>query len=162
MLATNVLATSNDRQDFAPFIDQLCHAHGKPQTLLADAGYAAQAIVESLQQLNIEPLIAVTRHSEPRAYDFRPPREPDKSPPAIKAPWRKQMMAKPRTDAANKQYRKRKCTVEPVFGVIKSIPGFTRFQPRGIEKVKMEWMLAALACNRKRLNAIGPTAITAA
>ena len=41
VLATNVLATSNDRQDFAPFIDQLCHAHGKPQTLLADAGYAA-------------------------------------------------------------------------------------------------------------------------
>ena len=72
------------------------------------------------------------------------------------------MMAKPRTDAANKQYRKRKCTVEPVFGIIKSIPGFTRFQPRGIEKVKMEWTLVALACNCKRLNAIRPTAITAA
>ena len=72
------------------------------------------------------------------------------------------MMAKPRTDAANKQYRKRKCTVEPVSGIVKSIFGFTRFQPRGIEKVKMEWILVALAYNRERLNAIGPIAITAA
>ena len=85
VLATNVLATSNDRQDFDAFIDQLCHAHGKPQTLLADAGYGAKAIVEGLQRRNIEPLIAVTRQSEPRPYDFRPPRKSDTPPPAITA-----------------------------------------------------------------------------
>ena len=73
VLASDVLATSNDSQDFAPFIDQLFHAHGKPQTLLADAGYGSKAIVEGLQRRGIEPPIAVTRHSEPRAYDFRPP-----------------------------------------------------------------------------------------
>ena len=93
---------------------------------------------------------------------LRPPQKPDKPPPAIKAPWRKQMRAKPRTDEANKQYRKRKSTVEPVFGIIKSILGFTRFQPRGIEKVKRKWMLVALAYHCKRLNAIRTTAITAA
>ena len=154
VLATNVLATSNDRQDFDAFIDELCHAQGKPQTLLADAGYGAKAIVEGLQRRNIEPLIAVTRQSEPRPYDFRPPRKSDKPPPAIKAPWRKEMMAKLQTDEARTQYRKRKSTVEPVFGIIKSILGFTRFQLRSIEKVKMEWMLVALAYNCKRLNAI--------
>ena len=110
-------------------------------------------IVEGLQRRGIEPLIAVTH--------LRPPQKPDKPPPAIKAPWRKQMMAKLQTDEANKQYRKRKSTVEPVFGIIKSILGFTRFQLRGIEKVKMEWMLVALAYNCKRLNAIRLNAITA-
>jgi len=154
VLATNVLATSNDRQDFGPFIDQLCKAHGKPQTLLADAGYAAEAIVEGLQRRKIEPLIAVARQSEPRPYDFRPPRKSDKPPPAITAAWRKDMVAKLQTDEAKTQYRKRKCTVEPVFGIIKSILGFTRFQLRSMEKVKMEWMLVALAYNCKRLNAM--------
>ena len=161
VLASDVLATSNDRQGFDAFIDELCRAHGKPGTLLADAGYGSKAIVEGLQRRGIEPLIAVTRQSKPRAYDFRPPCKPDKPPPAIKAPWRKQMMAKLQTDKANKQYRKRKSTVEPVFGIIKSILGFTRFQLRGIEKVKMEWMLVALAYNCKRLNAIRPNTITA-
>ena len=103
VLASDVLATSNDRQGFDAFIDELCRAHGKPGTLLADAGYGSKAIVEGLQRRKIEPLIAVTRRSKPRAYDFRPPREPDKPPPAIKAPWRKQMMAKLQTDEANKQ-----------------------------------------------------------
>ena len=154
VLATNVLATSNDRQDFDTFIDELCHAQGKPQTLLADAGYGAQAIVEGLQRRNIEPLIAVTRHSAPRPYDFRPPRKSDKPPQAIKAPWRKDMMAKLQTDEAKTQYRKRKSTVEPVFAIIKSVLGFTRFQLRSIEKVKSEWMLVALAYNCKRLNAM--------
>ena len=154
VLATHVLATSNDRQDFDAFIDDLCSAHGKPQTLLADAGYAAQAIVEGLQRRKIEPLIAVARQSEPRAYDFRPPRKSDKPPPTITAAWRKDMVAKLQTDEAKTQYRKRKCTVEPVFGIIKSILGFTRFQLRSMEKVKMEWMLVALAYNCKRLSAI--------
>lgn len=157
VLATHVLATSNDRQDFDAFIDDLCSAHGKPQTLLADAGYAAQAIVEGLQRRKIEPLIAVTRQSEPRAYDFRPPRKSDKPPPAITAAWRKDMVAKLQTDEAKTQYRKRKCTVEPVFAIIKSILGFTRFQLRSMEKVKMEWMLVALAYNCKRLNTITAT-----
>ena len=103
VLASDVLATSNDRQGFDAFIDELCRAHGKPGTLLADASYGSKAIVEGLQRRGIEPRVAVTRRSKPRAYDFRPPREPDKPPPAIKAPWRKQMMAKLQTDEANKQ-----------------------------------------------------------
>ena len=66
-------------------------------------------------------------------------------------------MAKLQTDEAKTQYRKRKCTVEPVFGIIKSTLGFTRFQLRSMETVKMEWMLVALAYNCKRLNTITAT-----
>ena len=42
-------------------------------------------------------------------------------------------------------YKRRKQTVEPVFGIIKSALGFTRFSLRGIEKVKAEWKLLTLA-----------------
>ena len=63
-------------------------------------------------------------------------------------------MAKLQTDEAKAQYRKRTSTVEPVFGIINSVLGFTRFQLRSIEKGKMEGMLVALAYNCKRLNAM--------
>ena len=103
VLASDVLATSNDRQGFDAFIDDPCRAHGKPGTLLADAGHGSKAIVEGSRRRKIEPPIAVTRRSKPRAYDFRPPRDPDKPPPAIESSWRKQMMAKLQTDEASKQ-----------------------------------------------------------
>jgi hypothetical protein len=41
--------------------------------------------------------------------------------------------------------------VEPVFGIIKSVLGFTRFHLRSLEKVKNEWALVTLAYNCKRI-----------
>lgn len=156
MLATNVLATTNDRQGFEAFIDDLCQtlgqALGQPHTLLADAGYAGETIVTNLEHRGIEPLIAVSRQATSRPYDFRPPKVPDKPPRKIIAPWRLNMMDKLQTDEAKDKYRKRKSTVEPVFGIIKSALGFNRFHLRSIEKVKLEWTLVALAYNCKRLN----------
>ena len=55
------------------------------------------------------------------------------------------------TEDAKARYRKRKQTVEPVFGIIKNVLGFTRFFLRGIENVKNEWLLVTLAYNCKRL-----------
>jgi hypothetical protein len=51
-------------------------------------------------------------------------------------------------------YAKRKCTVEPVFGVIKSVLGFRQFLLRGIENVRGEWDLVSIAWNLKRLNVL--------
>jgi Transposase DDE domain len=51
-------------------------------------------------------------------------------------------------------YAKRKCTVEPVFGVIKSVLGFRQFLLRGIENVRGEWDLISIAWNLKRLNVL--------
>lgn len=55
------------------------------------------------------------------------------------------------TEEAKAKYKRRKCTVEPVFGIIKNDLGFNCFSLRGIEKVKTEWLLVALAYNCKRL-----------
>ena len=51
-------------------------------------------------------------------------------------------------------YKRRKQTVEPVFGILKSVIGFKAFSLRGIEKVKAEWQLLTLAYNCKRLTKI--------
>ena len=48
-------------------------------------------------------------------------------------------------------YRLRQQSVEPVFGIIKAVLGFTGFSLRGLDKVAGEWALVALAYNCKRL-----------
>ncbi len=52
-------------------------------------------------------------------YDFRPPPEP-KPARRIAEPWRIAMKAKLVTEDGKARYKKRKHTVEPVFGIIKS------------------------------------------
>ena len=56
--------------------------------------------------------------------------------------------------AGRKLYAKRKQTVEPVFGIIKSVMGFRQFLLRGLEKVSGEWDLVCLAYDVKRLWAL--------
>ncbi len=48
-------------------------------------------------------------------------------------------------------YRRRKATVEPVFGQIKEAMGFRRFSLRGMPKVQAEWSLVCLAHNLLKL-----------
>ena len=154
ILATTVLSTTNDRQGLDALVGQLCDTVGKPSTLLGDAGYAGAKVVEALERRDIEPLIAIARQEAERPYDFRPPKKTTKPPPKVTAPWRVAMQEKLQTDEAKKKYRKRKSTVEPVFGIIKSVLGFTRFHLRGIENVQNEWTLMALAHNCKRLSGL--------
>jgi len=56
------------------------------------------------------------------------------------------------TDDAKARYAKRQQSVEPVFGIIKSAMGFTRFRLRSLQNVASEWMLTALAQNCQRLH----------
>ena len=70
----------------------------------------------------------------------------------ITEPWRLAMKAKLETEDGKARYKKRKQTVEPVFGIIKSAMGFTRFHLRGLLKVAAEWLLVALAYNCRRLH----------
>ena len=48
-------------------------------------------------------------------------------------------------------YAKRKSTVEPVIGIVKSVLGFRQFLLRGLENVSGEWNWVALAWNLKRM-----------
>ena len=151
VLATDVLQTPSDGPGFAATIGRLCETLGEPATILADAGYANGDAVASLEGRGIEVLVAVSRPDNERAYDFRPPRPDAEPPPEPKAEWRIAMKEKLGTEDAKAKYRRRKCTVEPVFGIIRNVLGFSRFSLRGIEKVKTEWLLVTLAYNCKRL-----------
>jgi hypothetical protein len=62
-----------------------------------------------------------------------------------------QMRHRLKTKDGRATYAKRKSTVEPVIGCIKSVLGFRQFLLRGLENVKGEWNLVALGWNLKRM-----------
>lgn len=151
VLATHIAQTPSDGPTFEETVTKLCDTVGQPSTVLGDAGFANGEAVGRLQERKIEVLVAVSRPDNQRAYDFRPPKPDAVPPPEPKAAWRKAMKRQMQTEDAKAKYRKRKQTVEPVFGIIKNVLGFTRFFLRGIENVKNEWLLVTLAYNCKRL-----------
>jgi len=60
-----------------------------------------------------------------------------------------------KTIADEAVYAKRKCTVEPIFGIIKAAMGFRQFLLRGLDRVAGEWDLVCIAYNNiKRLYAL--------
>jgi len=61
--------------------------------------------------------------------------------------YRERMRAKIASEEGKAIYGKRKCMVEPVIGQIKTRSGFWQFLLRGIQKVRIEWKIAATAHN---------------
>ncbi|MBE7567980.1 transposase, partial [Acidithiobacillus sp. HP-11] len=66
------------------------------------------------------------------------------------------MIHRLKTQAGRSVYRLRKQTVEPVFGIIKSVMGFRQFSLRGLRQVQGEWSLVCLAWNIKRMAVLRP------
>ena len=137
VLATKLVATTADAPSFAAVILGMQDTVGLPKTVLADTGYASAAAIAALQANGIEPLVAIGRTQPHRPYDFRPPPVP-KTPRRITEPWRVAMRAKLESDDGKARYKMRKQTVEPVFGIIKSAIGFTRFRLRGLANAATE------------------------
>lgn len=150
ILATNLAATTADAPSFASTVLGMKQTIGLPKTVLADTGFASGPAVEALQAEEVEPGVAIGSTQPHRPYDFRPPAKP-KAGQRITEPWRVEMKAKLETEDGKNRYKKRKQTVEPVFGIIKSAMGFLRFHLRGLDNVANECRLIALASNCRRL-----------
>ena len=126
---------------------------GEVQCLLADTGFYSERNVQACEAASIDALIAVARdehhpgwrerHSEPQALPER-------------AAAAQKMAHKLKTKVGRTMYALRKQTVEPVFGIIKSVMGFRQFSMRGLNKVRGEWSLVCMAWNLKRMAVLRP------
>jgi transposase len=116
-----------------------------------DAGFWNEGNAALLASLGIDGYIATGRSEHGRNWqqEFEPT-EPTK--PEIGATARERMAYKLRTVLGKLIYRGRKCSVEPVFGIIKRVLGFQQFSLRGQSKVAGEWCLVCLGYNLKRLH----------
>ncbi len=156
VIGTGVTQAPNDKEQIEPMLQTLA---AQPQTqgavtqLLADTGFSSEKNIQACEAANIEPYIAVARdehhpgwrerHSEPAAL-------PDNATVA------QAMSHRLKTKSGRALYALRKQTVEPVFGIIKSVLGFRQFSLRGLDKVRGEWSLVCLAWNLKRMAALRP------
>jgi hypothetical protein len=82
-----------------------------------------------------------------------------KPPKKITDPVLLAMAEKLKTEEGRAIYRKRACTAEPTFGIIKEGMGFRQFLLRGLKKVSGEWNLVCLAYNLKRLHTLSQAVV---
>ena len=156
VVATGVTQAPNDKQQVAPMLKVLQEQAGTlgPVTdLIADTGYCSEHNVNACEKAAVVPLIAVARQ------DHHPHWSERFTQPGTLAPGATPMQAMKHrltTVAGRAAYAARKQTVEPVFGIIKSVMGFRQFSLRGLRKVTGEWNLVCLAWNVKRMAALRP------
>lgn len=156
VVATGLSQASNDKQQVEPMLQTLATLPaclGKVERLLADTGYCSRSNVAACEQAGIEPFIAVAREKHHPGWKERFS-EPE--PLGANACALEKMAHKLKTQAGRRVYALRKQTVEPVFGIIKSVMGFRQFLLRGLNQVKGEWTLVCLAWNLKRMAILRP------
>jgi transposase len=144
----------NDEQEAAPTLDNLSAKVGKPKAAALDNGYFSEANITACQTRGIDPYIATGR--EVHYQNWRTFFQALGQPPAEGASAKVKMAYKLRTELGHAIYRLRKCTVEPVIGIIKEVLGFRQFSLRGLEAAAGEWCLVCLAFNLKRLHTLWP------
>jgi transposase len=149
VVATEVTQATNDKQQVEPMIEafaELPPELSTVETLIADNGYFSAANVQHCIDAGVEPLLAAGRdpHHLPWQERFAEP-----------APERADALARMthrlKTRAGRALYALRKQTVEPVFGIIKSVMRFRQFLLRGLAAVRGEWSLVTMAWNLRRM-----------
>lgn len=156
VLARGVTQATNDKQQVEPMLATLAEhtfTSGRVDCLIADTGYFSERNMQACDAAQIEPLLAVSReshHPNWRERHSEPTPLPSTATPA------QTMAHRLKTKDGRARYALRKQTVEPVFGIIKSVMGFRQFSLRGLDKVRGEWTLVCLAWNLKRMAVLRP------
>ena len=140
----------NDKQEALPTLKAISPELGQPDAVALDNGYFSEANIQGCENLGIQPYIATGR--EPHHLDWHTFFQQQPEPPADEASAIVKMAYKLQTEIGKAIYRLRKCTVEPIIGIIKEILGFRQFSLRGLLAAAGEWSLVCLAFNLKRMH----------
>ncbi len=142
----------NDQAEALPTVDAIPAEIGKPKASALDNGYFSPRNVQGFEARHIDAYIATGREPHHQSWQARfaeqlaPP--PEDARPIVKMAYKLQ------TDIGKAIYGLRKCTVEPVIGIIKEVLGFRQFSLRGLAAAAGEWCLVCLAFNLKRLHVL--------
>lgn len=152
VVAQHVSQNANDKLEMRPALanlKKLPERVGRPANMIGDAGYLSESNIIACQEDGIEPYIAVgrERHNPGPMSRFAVP-----EPPQPGATEKEKMQYKLKTPEGRKIYAQRKQVIEPIFGVIKSVIGFTKFSVRGLKKVSAEFNVVCSAYNLKRIH----------
>jgi len=153
LIVSNTLSNHpNDYAEMEPTLDAVPPELGTPQAAAMDNGYFSEGNVMACEERDIEPYIATGREPHHRSWkDYfaeLPAPPPEDASPTVKMAYRL------RTEIGKAIYRLRKCTAEPVIGIIKEVLGFRQFSLRGLAAAAGEWCLVCLAFNLKRMQVL--------
>ena len=152
IVATALSNHPNDTREAEPALAAIPTALGLPVAAALDTGYWGLATLQALDARGIEAYIATGRDAHHASWQAcfaqAPAPPPDGASPKIN------MVYKLKTEIGQAIYRLRKCTVEPVIGIIKEVLGFRQFSLRGLRAAAGEWCLVCLAFNLKRLHVL--------
>jgi hypothetical protein len=151
VVAIDMAQVATDKQQVEPMLEvlgRLPEELGSVEHVLADNGYFSAANVESCVEAQIEPLLAAGRDGHHPHWEDRFTEPPPLAEPASVV---ERMKHRLKTLQGRKLYGLRKQTVEPVFGIIKSVMRFRQFLLRGLAAVRGEWSLVTMAWNIKRM-----------
>jgi transposase len=150
IVAQRVTQNASDNASLLPLVDEVDRqCRGKPQRVSADSGFFSLPNLHGLRERQIEGYVPdanlsyeLKGHGKARGIGrSRHLRDPEHRP----------MRRKLRSRAGRKIYRQRQAIVEPVFGVLKQQRGLRQFRLRGLERVGIEFTLAAIGYNLSRL-----------
>ena len=147
IVGASITQDGNDKQQLVPMIEEVLENLGKtPEKVSADAGYF------SAPQITNPVLSDVDLYVPPDKKSALQTELIEETINGAEAEKCSEMMKKKlRTEHGIKEYKKRKQTVEPVFGQIKECRGFRRFSFRGLKKVTAEWAIVCLSHNLLKL-----------
>jgi len=153
LIVSNTLSNHpNDYAEMEPTLDAVPPELGTPEAAAMDNGYFSEGNIMACEERDIEPYIATGREPHHRSWkDYfaeLPAPPPEDASPTVKMAYRL------RTEIGKAIYRLRKCTAEPVIGIIKEVLGFRQFSLRGLAAAAGEWCLVCLAFNLKRLHVL--------
>jgi len=155
IVGQRVSTCASDAGELEPDLASIPASLGTPSALLGDCGFVDKDVFARLAREYPEMDLYVSVHREDahaeRRYDWRP-LDKIKPPKTLTDPVLVAMGEKLKPPEGRATYRKRACSVEPVFGIIKAALGFRQFLLRGLNKVSGEWNLVCLAYNFKRLH----------
>ena len=137
---------SPDTEYFEPMLRRVVeNCDAVPERVTADSGYFSAANVSAACAMGCEPFIAVGGHRR----DDRPVEESELR--QFKTETHAAMRAVLETDRGREAYARRKSTVEPVFGQVRTCQGYRQVSFRGLFKNRCEWLLVCATHNLLKL-----------
>jgi len=160
IVAAPVSQAPNDKEQLVPTLAAAAPVIESVAFALVDSGFYSEAAVRTVEQdaqgqpTGTTVYAAMEKKDHHRSVADLEKKAPEEAPPPG-AGLAEVMKQRLRSAAGKAKYKLRQQTVEPVFGIIKSVMGFRQFLLRGKEKVGLEWQLVCTAYNLKRLHRMG-------
>ena len=160
IVGERVSSAPNDKQELVASVAAIRPPVESVATVLTDSGFYSEAAIRTLERTGQgQPTGTIVYAAEEKKEHHRTVSDLEQKPelevPGPEASTSEVMKYRLRTAEGRAQYKLRQQTVEPGFGIIKSVLGFRQFLLRGLQKVELEWQWVCLAYDLKRLHRMG-------